>query len=149
MTANRFNFRCWDKRNQHMFYDGYNCWEDTHITTHDYLGLSLGGDIYRQWEYVDNAPELANLTEEATDEYILMQSTGKVDKKNNEVFDGDLVKLYDDDENIAQIVYSVENARFEYHRKNGDFISALCDIELNKYAEVIGNIYENKEILGE
>lgn len=150
MTANRFNFRCWDKQNQHMFYDGYNCWEDTHITTHDYLGLSLGGDIYRQWEYVDNAPELANLTEKATNEYILMQSTGFVDRNGKEIFEGDIIKyIYPDGEHIIkQIYYSKDNSQMYYANKNKSFYACFYEI-LPEEVEVIGNIYENKELLGE
>lgn len=140
MTANRFNFRAYIKK-LNKVYNVYCLDYSTgklRIKCCDKGGEMIINDVKNEAfnEFFDE------------EEFELMQSTGKVDKKNNEAFDGDFVKLYDD-ENIAQIVYSVENARFEYHRKNGDFISALCDIELNKYAEVIGNIYKNKELLGE
>ena len=151
---NRFNFRCWDKRNQHMFYDGYNCWEDTHITTHDYLGLSLGGDIYRQWEYVDNAPELANLTEKATNEYILMQSTALKDKNKKEMFESDIASISCTDEkgNITKsfkvISYSIDYGMFFYkNMEDGSYYASLNEISSDR-VEIIGNIYENLEIIG-
>lgn len=147
--ANRFHFRAWDKKNQHMFYDGYNCWEDTHITTHDYLGLSLGGDIYRQWEYVDNAPELANLTEKATDEYILMQSTGLTDKNGKEIYEGDIV-VDVKDKTKYKVFYREIGACFSLEfldSKNFD-CRDFGEIQyegIEQNLEIIGNIYENEE----
>lgn len=154
MTS-RFNFRCWDIENKHMFYDGYNNWEDTHIKTHDFLALSLCGDIYRQWEYADSVHTLIDLTEKATDKYILMQSTGLKDKNNKEMFDGDIVSISRTDVNgniikyFKIISYSVDYGMFFYkNMEDGSCYATFGEIYLDR-VEVIGNIYENKEILGE
>lgn len=141
MTANRFNFRA--------FVKPYNKIYKVHSIEMSVNFLAIQCFKEDGETLLKRNDNETNLFLFKQDEFELMQSTGLVDKKNNEAFNGDLVKLFDEDENIAQIVYSIENARFEYHKKNGDFISALCDIELSKYAEVIGNIYENKELIKE
>lgn len=149
MTADRFHFRCWDIENKHMFYDGYNNWKNTHIKTHDYLGLSLGGDIYRQWEY--GAPELSELTEKATDKYILMQSTGLIDKNGKEIFEGDIVEIKENDGRRVSykiIKYSKYDVAFYYTNMNSKtFYASFTEIDENFNVEVIGNIYENEELL--
>ena len=151
---NRFNFRCWDIENKHMFYGGYNNWEDTHIKTHDYLGLSLGGDIYRQWEYADSVHTLIDLTEKATDKYILMQSTALKDKNKKEMFESDIASISCTDEkgniiNCFKIIsYSVDYGMFFYkNMEDGSYYATLNEISSDR-VEIIGNIYENLEIVG-
>ena len=146
--ADRFHFRCWDIENKYMFYDGYNNWENTHIKTHDYLALSLGGDIYRQWEYVTiGASELSELTEKATDKYILMQSTGIVDKNGKEIFEGDILKsTVAISPTIFYIKYNKNLSQFIcVNIKNEEFYAR--NLEYICLHEIIGNIYENKELL--
>ena len=82
-----------------------------------------------------------------TDEIELMQSTGLKDKNGKEIFEGDIVD------------YKGRKAVAKWHGSYASFVYRFVD-ELNKrsaewyplflayyHFEVIGNIYENKELL--
>lgn len=76
---------------------------------------------------------------------ILMQSTGLVDKNGKEIFEGDIVKMSKD-------VYS-EPTYYEVVRHRGGAYRLEskqhgCELWLRHTdCEVVGNIYENKELL--
>lgn len=88
------------------------------------------------------------------DKTIVMQSTGLKDKNGKEIFDGDIVKFSDcdDDVYVTPVVWDKNYAcfgvsfsgkypmSFDYLE---EFYTELKDIE------VVGNIYENPELLGE
>ncbi|WP_405347953.1 YopX family protein [Fusobacterium animalis] len=78
----------------------------------------------------------------------LMQYTGLYDKKGKEIYEGDIVKLRAN-HGIGIIRYSDEWGAFvvEYIKTR-----PLVVLGMNYYKEdieVIGNIYENSELLGE
>lgn len=109
MTANRFNFRWWNKKAQSMLYDII---LDSHIV----YNIDL----------------------------IVMQSIGLVDKNGKEIFEGDIIKIADSI--IGYIKF--ENSGFFIIKKG--FNNQLLNKEVNYQAlEVIGNIYENPELLEE
>ena len=86
------------------------------------------------------------------DKTIVMQSTGLFDKNGNEIFEGDIVKFSDcdDDVYVTPVVWDKNYAcfgvsfsgkypvSFDYLE---EFYTKLKDVE------VIGNIYENPELL--
>lgn len=86
-------------------------------------------------------------------DFRLMQYTGLLDSKGREIYEGDLFKcIYDFDgctEHIMEVIYDQEGARF--HLKNhGEpchqqgVVKHIWDFESK---EIIGNIYENKELI--
>lgn len=87
------------------------------------------------------------------DEIELMQFIGLKDIHGTEVFDGDIIK--DSEGFIAQVVYDKEYAGFglnyqPFDPKEG--LSLTFEELKNEYRntfEIIGNIYENLELLGE
>ena len=81
------------------------------------------------------------------DEITLMQSTGLVDRNGKEIFEGDVVKM-------AKDVYS-EPTYYEVVRHRGGAYRLEskqhgCELWLRHTdCEVVGNIYENPELLEE
>lgn len=76
----------------------------------------------------------------------LMQSTGLKDKKGTEVFEGDILHHQIQTEYTFIVKYDKDNGRWY-----GDGLSRTYRIDIRKdflqYYKVIGNIYENPELL--
>lgn len=68
-----------------------------------------------------------------TDKVSLVQFTGLKDKNGKEIYEGDILKQYD--------------KTYEVYYINGHFMSCNELWEENTRSEVIGNIYENPELL--
>ncbi|HHT7773851.1 TPA: YopX family protein [Streptococcus suis] len=78
--------------------------------------------------------------------FILMQSTGLVDKNGQEIFEGDKIIYNRDDYTVVRIDAAIGLAFI----KNGEKTSSkpLVDGMINfDRVEVIGNIYENPELM--
>lgn len=122
-------FRAWDKRNKQMVEVKAIDWCDTDIISINYPH----GKLY-------SAPEEFGGTIK------LMQYTGLKDKNGKEIYEGDIIKWYN---NLARIEWREELAQFNAHR----FVEPvpLYRQKIDSYnwmdAEVIGNIYENPELL--
>ena len=122
-------FRAWDKRFSEFMEDFF---------------VSEDGKIYKK--STDTGYGIA-ISRETSDEVILMQSTGLFDKHNKEIFEGDIVD------------YKGRKAVVKWHGSYASFIYRFVD-ELQErvsewhplflayyHFEVIGNIYENPELL--
>lgn len=83
---------------------------------------------------------------------VLMQSTGLLDVNGKEIFEGDVVSFEDasDNENVFVNQGAVEIHQLGWHFSNR--VSVDMEDLLNGHAldcEVIGNIYENPELIEE
>lgn len=123
----RFKFRIWDEERENMFYlkdkDDYieiDC--NRELIGYDTAGAWVGGH-----------------------NCIPMQCTGLKDKNGKLIYEGDIVEVIPDKE-YAVIKWNNESVRFDIRIKNSTSIyrfTTFCGDEL----EVIGNIYENPELL--
>lgn len=132
-------FRVWDKDTKHM----HICGEDIHDEI--------------DFEYETNKAYYYNLQNgcgslREDSSYILMQYTGLHDKNGKEIFEGDIVNCQTKYGKAKAIIKFIDGKFVAYwdskitHPKNGHHIACY---DINKRFEVIGNIYENKELLNE
>ncbi|OTG53312.1 hypothetical protein B7933_04680 [Streptococcus agalactiae] len=89
--------------------------------------------------------ETFHFVEDNLDDYILMQSTGMLDKTGVEIFDGDIVKLrytISSDFKLFKVnQFRGGSWRIDNRRRGSDLWLR------NEDCEVIGNIHENPELL--
>lgn len=78
----------------------------------------------------------------------IMQYTGLKDKNGKEIYEGDICKVQDFDVEIVEIIF--RNGCFEGINRNKENSLSNPYLEISgQYYEIIGNIYENKELLQE
>jgi uncharacterized phage protein (TIGR01671 family) len=122
-----FKFRAWDKENKEWLRGG-------HLVScilHDSKRITVvgtGKGDYDEWEYPS--------------EVDIQQYTGLKDKNGKEVYEGDILE---DTYNIFEVVWVEKDAKFKL-RHRGRFIE-YPEWNRGVTMEVIGNIYENQELL--
>ncbi|RRA83187.1 hypothetical protein D5F91_10780 [Streptococcus agalactiae] len=131
----RRNFRVFNKKTKKMYsVDGFKSSE------RKIYRCSLADDEFRCGRL-----ETFHFVEDNLDDYILMQSTGMLDKNGVEIFDGDIVKLRytisSDFELFKVNQFRGGSWRIDNRRRGSDLWLRKED------CEVIGNIHENPELL--
>lgn len=129
-------FRIWDVENKEML----------KVQELDFEPTFYGGRIaIRPDQYNDYFD---------TEDMILMQYTGLHDKNGKEIYEGDIVrcKKYIGgnfvDYCIEKGFVEFKDGEFGLHRKQGYYQSLKKFLEYDYELEVIGNIYDNPELLG-
>ncbi|MFM1525252.1 MULTISPECIES: YopX family protein [Helcococcus] len=86
------------------------------------------------------------------DRFRLMQSTGLKDKNGKEIFEGDICYWKDPEpfndeviEDIFEVTWSDEFLRWAAVNEGG--INSLYEFTDDRELKIIGNIYENKELI--
>ena len=81
-------------------------------------------------------------------EYIifdLMQFTGLLDKNGKEIYEGDIVNCTVFSHRIVK--YNDKQASFKYYAPTLNISSEMLKSDVERHDEVIGNIYENPELM--
>ena len=125
-------FRAWDKHRQKMF-------------ANDEL-IIWNGNVY-----ANDSKKLTcnNLKGWSIDDEYLMQSTGLVDKNGKEIFEGDIVRQVrtqpiTENETITGVVIMIEGAWLIMNDCEQLASDLWSETDEN---EIIGNVYENTELL--
>jgi len=134
-------FRAWDKEKKRMLPITLMDFNEWWVSCKPVLEQKVTPEEYGERNSFKN---------EDTDRHILMQCTGLKDNKGKEIWEGDI--LLDEDSNwgyggnydkindgkIRTLVPNIEDLLDEYSNIESDYF---------KYAEVIGNIYENPQLM--
>ena len=123
----KIKFRAWDTRTR--------CWAD--------YGIDLINPNYPKKDEQRTLEIDTNISN-----IEIMQYAGLKDKLGVEIYEGDIVKAQIDENNYKIFEVRFYNQSFALHNKKGHY-SYFCNIanKLGKVFEVIGNIYEDKELL--
>ena len=113
-------FRAWDKLNKEMF----------NVESINFQERRVYKDVvsYRNFNDIE-----------------LMQYTGLKDKNNKEIYEGDIVIYHS---KMHKIIFNAEEARFVLRDDEFELEISFTNNN-NKRMEIVGNIYENPELLGE
>ena len=99
--------------------------------------------------YIDNDYE--NNRQEIRGAYFedveLMQYTGLKDKNNKEIYEGDVLSN-GNDEKPYKVIFENGSFRAEFEGDFEEYSFYLIDI-VAQHCEIVGNIYQNPELLGE
>lgn len=108
----------------------------------------------RTLRFTDELVETDKFVERSIEGVNLIQSTGLKDKNGKEIFEGDILKVANNDSNWFEVVkYDHDKAMFiskEVNLKYEVPETSLYDL-FSPYlfkVEVIGNIWENRDLLG-
>ncbi len=127
-------FRAWDSWNKKMHFD-------IGVINGKCIPLYDETWVMEQTKPYPNCADIDKAFRKIEGGIILMQYTGLKDKNGKEIYEGDIVRS--DLTAIGDVFYFVEAASFYIEWAGEDD----CQVLSEPILEVIGNIYENKELL--
>lgn len=130
-------FRVWDKK------------EKVIGVVRNTIRLCLSGEIvvYSDEDGGKSGLWEHDITDYYKDQFILMQYTGLLDKNDKEIYEGDLVRLSKFADRPAEVYWDERWAEYRM-RVNGEMqYDKTHPMLFAKQDKVIGNIWENPELL--
>ena len=119
-------FRMWHKKSKKMF---------------DVESINFKDRSLNMWN-----SEMYTLSTFSLDDVVLMQYTELHDKNGKEIYEGDIIKVdYNVQIYIFEVKYNKKEACFRMYYEDLSFMD--FDIDDEGLYEVIGNIYDNPELL--
>ncbi len=126
-------FRAWDKEKGKMFEPTFRAYagelEELHISLDGRLGLRKFDGYHDQSMFPER--------------FEVMQYTGLKDKNGVEIYEGDIVRCFRD--GPSEVVFKKGCFGLETYTSIGNYYYTFD--EVYGYCEIIGNIYENPELL--
>lgn len=130
MNQRPIEFRCWDSYENKMIYGEF--------------GLSTG--VICKLETLSNRNGTYRTEIGECYNGILLQYTGLKDKEGKKIFEGDILKAIDVDRDYAVVKYEDSGFVHSWLGKDGTD-SFSVPLEEKNYMLIIGNIYENPDLL--
>ena len=127
-------FRAWDERNRDMVYS-----EEEDSFYIDLEGANFSYCYDNQTARDFNKPIIRYAS------YELMQYTGLKDKEGKEIYEGDILRL--DGGRLVEVRWHPFAAQFDSRAINSKGMARPLADRPQFFSEVIGNIYENPELL--
>lgn len=132
-------FRAWDKIEKCFLTNGFS------IHASGIFSLGYGLDQTGGGVSFIHEPELHNNDKR----FIVCQFTGLLDKNGKEIYEGDLVRMFDEEKMIHEIIFrdgcfgyvSIPNHFVELNNHPFEWVDGK-----SKCLEVVDNIYENPEL---
>ena len=138
----RFKFKAVLHQNK---YEEYRLEKFSHQRVFDVISINLGIE-YSTIEIIAEYPNGDWAVREIDDEDIdLIQCTGLKDKNGTLIYMGDVVK-----DDATNSIYKVGEKKCAIYLENDEYIGYFHELSMafaEKRLEVIGNIYENPELL--
>lgn len=125
-------FRAWDSEKKEMFKDTFAITESGQV-------------VVVEQESVASSPDYVFV-----EHLVIMQSTGLKDKNGKEIFEGDILAVGTDDEVVnVNVFWDEKHALFMFESKKYNEKEPLAELAEDDAClfEIIGNIYENPELL--
>jgi len=128
-------FRAWDKNDKRIFIDPQMI---------DFYNKKIGYMQY-QTEYMPDTSYSIPVGFEEFEYSELMQYTGLKDEYGDEIYEGDIVTLHN---SRYKVIFNMEQARFVLRDDKFEMEIPFTNNN-NERMEIIGNIYENPELMEE
>ena len=148
-TKREIRFRVWDSKAEHFWKDG-SSGEDGYGWNEDWLCITMDGQV----AIFDSASSvyvksISALTESyggessEQDRFVIQQFTGLKDKNGKEIYEGDILLFNLEGFEVKGVVEYIGNGFWIKNKRDGNFMPDI------KYREVVGNVFENPNLLSE
>lgn len=120
-------FRAWDSAKKEMFKDTFAITESGQV-------------VVVEQEDVMSPPDYVFVVH-----LVIMQSTGLFDLNGVEIFEGDIVRFFD---SLYTVFYDIKEGSYRLKPHDDRWVvDYMSNFSSEESFEIVGNIYENKELL--